>query len=69
MRRQEQLRLEQLDEGPRIGDLRVGDRVHLIGDDGDIDRAELSASARTPGVIGPALPMSTALKPEGKTRP
>jgi hypothetical protein len=41
VRWQEKFWLEQLDEGPRIIDLRVGDRVHLIGDDGDIDGAEL----------------------------
>ena len=32
-------------------------------------RPQIIASARTPGVIGPALPISTALKPEGKTKP
>ena len=41
VRWQEKPRLEQFDERPRIVDLRVGDRVHLIGDDGDINRAEL----------------------------
>src|SRR6516165_2384157 len=40
MRRQEKLGLEQLDEGPCVVDLRVSHRVHLIGDDGDIHRAE-----------------------------
>ena len=30
-------------------------------------RVSFSASARTPGVIGPELPISTALKPDGST--
>jgi len=34
VRWQEELRLEQFDERPHIVDLRIGDRVHLIGDNG-----------------------------------
>ena len=41
MRRQEQLWLEQLDERPRVVDLCVGDRMHLIGDDCYIHRSKL----------------------------
>lgn len=62
-----QLRFEQLDERPRIADLRVGHRVHLVGNDKTSTGPSFSARARTPGVMGPELPMSTALKPEGST--
>src|SRR5215831_19456117 len=49
VRWQEELRLEQLDEGPRITDLRLGDGVHLIGDNGDIDGAEFFGESAHPG--------------------
>ena len=69
MRRQKQLRLEQLDERPSILDLRGGDGVDLIGNDGDIDRAELLGKRLDAGVIEPALPISTTLKLDRNVMP
>src|SRR5262245_26092682 len=69
VRRQEQFWFEQLDERPRVADLRIGDRMDLIRHGGHVDRPELFGERPHARRDRSSAPDEDALKPEGNVTP